>query len=178
MELLHKLEVKVLGWLKSAPHLPPSAQKWLGDNVWWIVLVGVILGGLATVIAFFGIFTLIALIGAPSNTYFLPGIGVTPFDVVAAAVGVAFSALTVVISALAIKPLQEKQKKGWVLLFITWILYVLYSFVSAVLTLNVGAFIVGIIFGALFAAIGAYFLFEIHGQFNHDAKKARVVAKK
>lgn len=177
MDLLHKLELKVLSWLKNVPHLPAGGQKWLADNVWWIVLIGVIIGGIATLFAFIGLFALIALLGAPSNAYYVYGGGVTAWAIVNAIVALSFSIVTVVLSAIAIKPLQAKQKKGWVLLFITWVLYVLNVFISAVLTLNALSFIVSIIFGALFAAVGAYFLFEIHGHFNHEAKKARVVKK-
>lgn len=177
MDLLHKLEVKVLSWLKNVPHLPAGAQKWLGDNVWWIVLIGVILGGLSTIIALFGLFGLIALLGAPSNAYYVYGGGVTAWAIVVALVSLVFSAITVIISALAIKPLQNKQKKGWVLLFATWLLYVIFVVVSAVLTLNPFSFIFSLIFGALFAAVGAYFLFEIHGQFNHEAKTVRAAKK-
>ena len=43
MELLSKLEHKIYGWFKSFPGLPAGARKWLGDNVWWIVVISAVL---------------------------------------------------------------------------------------------------------------------------------------
>jgi hypothetical protein len=58
MEVLSKLERIVAGWLKSVPHLPNGARRWLGDNVWWFAVVGAVLG----VIGVLGL--IVALLGS------------------------------------------------------------------------------------------------------------------
>jgi hypothetical protein len=86
--------------------------------------------------------------------------------------------LSVALLALAITPLKAKQKKGWVLLFITWLLGALSVVVTAILTLSVLNFITSVIFGALWVAVGGYLLFEMHGQFAHVERSKGVKAEK
>lgn len=169
MEFINKLEKTVLGWTKSVPHLPVVAQKWLGSNVWWIALVGAILSGIAVLFALVALSALIAIIGAPSNAYYVYG-GYTGTAIVASLVSLAFLIGNGILLALAVNPLKAKQKKGWVLLFLTLLLEALSVVVNAVLTFSVLGFIIGILFGAIGLAIGAYFVFEIHGQFAHPPK--------
>jgi hypothetical protein len=167
MELLRKLEHWVLGRVKNAPHLPVKAQKWLGQNVWWIVLIGVVLGAISLLFAIGGLLVLASLIGAVSSTYYVLG-GPTAWTVVASFIGLLFSVGIVLLNALAIQPLKKMQKKGWVLLFLSWLVAIVSIVVNGILSLNPFSFIFGILFGAIFVAVAGYFLFEIHGQFNHD----------
>lgn len=172
MELINKLEKTILGWVKNVPHLPVTVQKWLGTNAWWIVLVGAVLSGIATLFALIGLFTLIALIGSVSSTYYVTGT-TSSWAIVSSAVGVAFLALVALIYVMAIKPLQSKQKKGWVLLFLSWIVNAISVVVSSVISMSVIGFVIGILFGAIYLAISGYFIFEIHGQFAHATIKAK-----
>jgi hypothetical protein len=175
MELISKLEKIVLGWAKNVPHLPAAGQKWLGENVWWIVLVGAIISGIAVLISLAGIFTLISLIGATSSAYYVIGSSYTSLSLVSALISFVFLVANGILLAIAVKPLQNMQKKGWVLLFMALLIEALSVVVHAVLSFSIVAFIIDIIFGAVGLAIGAYFIFEIHGQFGHPAK---VAAKK
>lgn len=174
MEYISKLEKLVLGWAKDVPHLPVAGQKWLGANVWWIALIGAIISGIATLISLGAITALIGTLGAPSSAYYVTS-DYTSLAIMTALVSLIFIVANGVLLALAVKPLRNMQKKGWVLLFLTLLVQVVSVLVRAVLTFSVVGFIVGIIFGAVGLAITAYFLSEIHGQFGH---RARTTAKK
>lgn len=169
MELLYTLEKTIVGWLKNVPHLPEVARKWLGENVWWIALVGAILSGIGLIIALTAVLGAIALLGSVGLTYYAAAT-VTAFTVVSGFIGLAFGIVQIVLLAMSIKPLQLKQKQGWTLLFITWLVGALGVVVSAALSLNPLNFITSILFGAIFVAISGYFLFEIRGQFARVEK--------
>jgi len=169
MEYVKKLEKTVLGWLKNVPHLPASARKWLGDNVWWIVLVGVIFSAIAVLVAISGLFALIAALSAVSSVYYVTGF-YTGFDLLRAVVSLVFLATIGIVLALSINPLKAKQKKGWVLLFLSLLINALSVVVTALLSFSVFGFIGGILFGAIGILIGAYFISEIHGEFEHKLK--------
>jgi hypothetical protein len=170
MEFISKLEKVVLGWAKNVPHLPVSGQKWLAANVWWIVLVCAIFSGIAFLFAIAGLFTLISLIGAVSSAYYVTGSNYTSLSIMNASIGLVFLVASGLLLAFAVKPLQNMQKKGWVLLFMTLLVEALSVVVNAVLSFSVAGFIISILFGAIGLAIGAYFIAEIHGQFGHTAK--------
>lgn len=165
MELLQKFEKTVHGWIKDVPHLPEAFRKWLAQNVWWIVLIGVILGGIGLITSFFGLIVTASLIGAPSNAWFTYG-GVTAWTVVVGAIGLVFSAIGVTINAIAISPLKVMKKKGWVLLFLSLLVSVLALVVTTILNFNLLTLFANIVFGAVFVAIAAYLLFEIHPYFG------------
>lgn len=171
MELISKLEKLVLGWTKNVPHLPVAGQKWLGANVWWIALIGAIVSGISFLFAIAGLFTLISLLGAVSSAYYVTGT-YTTMSVVSSAIGLVFIAINGILLALAVKPLQNMQKKGWVLLFMTLLVEAISVIVGAVLSFSVVGFIISILFGAIGLAIGAYFISEIHGQFGRTVKVA------
>ena len=172
MELINKLEKTVLGWVKNVPHLPVSVQKWLATNAWRVVLACTIISAIATLITLNGLLKSIALVGSISSTYYVTG-APNDWSITSFAVSFAFLAIVTSIYAVAVKPLQNRQKKGWVLLFLSWILNVIYVVVSSVLSMSVIGFIFGIMFRAIFLAIIGYFIFEIHGQFAHVSIKAK-----
>ena len=171
MEPLTKLEKIILGWYKKLPHLPESARKWLGDNVWWIAVIGLVLTCIGILSVLFG--TLLST--ATSVAYVLPAFAA--WQLITGTVLLAFLVIEAILLGLAIKPLQVKQKKGWVLLYLLWLIGILYVVVYAVLTLNPFLFIVQVLFGAIWVAISGYFLFEIHGQFAHALKSPGVKAE-
>lgn len=177
MEFLTKLEHKVIGWLKDVPHLPNGARKWLGTNVWWIVVIGVILGALAGLFSLIGLFTLFATLSSPVVAYYASS-SLIGLAVAKAVIALVFLGAEIALLAFAINPLKAKQKKGWVLLFMSWLVGALSVVVTAVLTLNPFSFIMSIIFGALWVALGGYLLFEIHGQFAHVERSKGVQEKK
>lgn len=177
MELLSQLEHKIVSWFKAAPHLPEAGQKWLADNVWWIVVIGIVLSGMAILGLLFTVFGTLSVLGGYGVSFYAS----TTFLVIVvirSLVSLLFTGLNVALLAFAITPLKEKQKKGWVLLFIVWLLNAVSIVVSGVLTLSVFGFITTIIFGALGLAVAGYFLFEIHGQFAHVERSKGVKATK
>ena len=177
MEVLGKLERMVLGWLKSVPHLPAGGRKWLGENVWWIALVGAILSAISALFTLIGVLGVLSVVGTVAATYYAAS-AFTGWAIVTGLVSLAFIVLEAVLLFIAVKPLQARQKKGWVLLFANWLLAAVSVVVSAVLSLNPFSFIFGIIFGAVWLAVIGYFLFEIHGQFAHVEKSHGVKAAK
>ena len=177
MELIKKLENQVLVWVKNVPHLPAAGQKWLGQNVWWIVLVFAIIIGITILGSFFGLLVQVALLGAPSSAYYITG-NYAALNIITAVVSLVFSVAGGLLLALAVKPLQNMQKKGWVLLFMTLLVSALSVVVHAVLSFSVLGFIILMLFGAIGLAIGAYFIFEIHSQFGHALKPEPTVEAK
>lgn len=177
MDFLRKLETTVAGWLRNVPHLPPNARKWLGDNIWWIVAIGAVLTALGVLGLIGTIMTTLSVLSSPVASYYASTTFVG-WAIVTSLVSLVFMVIEGVLLALAISPLKEKQKKGWVLLFATWCVGVISVVVSAILTLNPFAIIGSLIFGAVWAAFAAYFIFEIHGEFAHVERSKGVKAKK
>lgn len=177
MQLLHKLEALIHGWVKNLPHLPDGARVWLAANVWWIVLVGVIISSITLLFALVGIFALVALVGSVSTVYYVSGTGFATWGIVTGIVSFAISAIVLALMAISIKPLKAQLKKGWVILFGAWLVNVAGSVLGAILAFNPFTFIFSLLFTAVFAAISGYFLFEIHSKFAHETKKSARSAK-
>ena len=177
MDTITKLERTVLHWFKAVPHLPRGVQHWLGDNIWWITVLVAIVTGLATM---GNIFTLLgnqSVIESGSISYYAS----TSFLVwanVIATINLVFNALTTVILAFAVVPLREKQKKGWVLVFLTLLLAVVSTVVGAIMTQNVIGFVSRILFEGQFIVVGDHLLFEIHGEFAHVERSKGVKSAK
>jgi uncharacterized membrane protein YhaH (DUF805 family) len=118
MEFVNKVENRVAAWYEKAPHLPVGGRQWLGANVWWIVLVGTIIGAFGILnIIFFGALAALFVVGygGPVGAAIA---GVAAIVMVLSLIG---AILEIVITAMAIKPLKDKQKKGWSLLLLALI---------------------------------------------------------
>lgn len=166
MKFFSKLETVILNKLKGFPNLPVEFRNWLGNNVWWIVLIGAILTAISALTSFSYILTTLSVLGTVAATYYTSPAAMS-WSIVTAAISLVFLILEGILLATAVKPLREKQKKGWVLLFATWLLNVFSTVVGAILTLGFVSFVITILFGAIWIAIGGYLLFEIHSQFAH-----------
>ncbi len=177
MDALSKLERTIKGWLKDVPHLPAGVRTWLGDNVWWIVVIGTVLTGIGALGLLGALITHLTSLGSPVVSYYASTTFVG-WLIVNAAVGLFFTAIEFLLMAFAISPLKAKQKKGWVLLFASWLVAIIAMVVGAVLTLNPLGFVGNLIFGTLWIAVTAYFLFEIHGEFAHVERSNGVKGKK
>lgn len=170
MEYIRKLENTIAGWYKNMPHLPVNGQKWLAQNAWWLVLIWVILGA-------FGIFSL--LMATFFASAFLSGFGpvgavVGGLALIAVTIALLFGIVNVVLGAVAVSPLKMMQKKGWTLLFVVALLNVAAEVLAFLFDLNIFA----LVWGLLFVAVGAYFLFEIRGYFDGaKAGRKKVAAK-
>lgn len=173
MEYVRKLETVVAKWYKNMPHLPANAQKWLAQNAWWLILVWVVLGA-------FGIFSLLMVTffaGAFLSNFGTVGATIGGLAVLTVTLALLFSIVNVVLGIMAINPLKLMRKKGWTLIFVIVLIHVVAEVVSFLFSYN--AF--SLVWGLLFAAVGAYFLFEIHDQFGaatSDRKKVPAKQKK
>lgn len=177
MEAVGKLEQIIKKWLKDVPHLPVGVRKWMGDNIWWIVVVATVLSGIA-IIGFIGaILSYIGTLASPIVSYYASATFVS-WLIVTTAVGLFFTVVGFFLMAFAITPLKEKQKKGWVLLFVAWLVAAVAMVVGAILTLKPLGFIGNLIFGSLWVAVTGYFLFEMHGEFAHVERTKGAKAKK
>ncbi len=174
-EFLYKLEKTVFGWFKNVPGLPEGARKWLADNIWWIVIVGLVLTIISVLGSLAALSTRISVLGTVAASYYVSSV-TSSWLIVADIVALLFMIAEAILLFFAIQPLREKQKKGWVLLFATWLLGAVALVVNALLGLSVLHFIVAILFGAIWLAISGYFLFEIHSQFAH-VERSRGIKK-
>lgn len=159
MESIRKLESTVAGWYEKAPHLPLGGRKWLAENVWWIGLVGLVLGviGVWSVLAVtFWASTALTIYGG------VAGAVVGSLAFVAVLIALAFSIVLLVLLGMAIMPLKAGMKKGWNLLFISALLSLASTVVAFLLSWNLGSFVMGL----LSTAISGYFLFEIRSYFK------------
>ncbi len=166
MELLAKLENKILGWTKNVPNLPLSMRKWLAENVWWFAALASVLTGITVIGHLLRLQEYLTVLSNP----FAPLYSSTTFVtllVVSTIAGLVFSIASCITLGFAVNPLKEKQKKGWVLLFAAWLVAVVWTVVTTVITLNPLSVFTGVLFGAVLLAASGYFLFEIHGQFAH-----------
>lgn len=166
MEAVHSLEVALGRIYKNTPHLPIGARKWLGDNVWWIALIGAVLSVLSLVV-------LIPLTLAALGLGILVTLGGYNYGAngLIALISLTSLVVTTVLMVIAISPLKVKAKKGWTLLFISALVSLALSAVIALLTVD----IFSLLMTALWAAVAGYFLFEIHGEFGvkHVAKNKK-----
>ncbi|MDB5186812.1 MAG: hypothetical protein JWM07_284 [Candidatus Saccharibacteria bacterium] len=175
MDYLKKIEAYVAPWYRNVPHLPEGGQRWLADNIWWIVLAFVILGA-------FGVLSLltVAFVGGALLTAFGGAVGATlgGLAMLFALVTLSLAIANLVIGALAINPLKNRQEKGWTLLLMASVI----SAGAAVLALLLAFDLFSFIRDMMFVALGGYLLFEIRRYFtakhvNHEATKAPTIQK-
>lgn len=164
MDAMKKLEVILVSWYKDAPHLPATSQKWLSENIWWLTLIGVVLGAIGAVQVVMASFFVGALAGSVYGAT-LGGIAMLNLMLT-----LALAIVSLVLCAMAISPLRAMQKKGWSLLLIVLLVSALSAVIGLVLSWSVSSFI----FAMLFAAVSGYFLYEIRSYFGnvHVRKRA------
>lgn len=157
-----KIENMIAGWLKPLPHLPIKGQKWLATNIWWIALVGVIL----SIIGIFGLIasisTAMSFLGAYA-TFYTSSV-YSGWWMSATIISVVSMVVITIITAMAIKPLKVLNKRGWDLLFLTFLISIITMIISMIL--NFSAFISSLFMTVISFGIGAYFLFEIRSYFK------------
>ena len=162
MEFVNKTETRAADWYSKLPHLPLAFRQWLGANIWWLTLIGVILAALAVVnIIFFGAIAALFVVGLGGPV----GAAIVGAGLLVALVAFAGVIIEGIIAAIAIKPLKDRQKKGWSLL----LLLVLVQVGLAVVAFVFGFDLSTLIMNVLWAAVAGYFLFEIRDQFGSVA---------
>lgn len=178
--ILNKIETTFDGWLKPMPHLPENGRKWIASNVWWIVIIGLVLSIFAVLSLIGSIFTLFAVLNMVDGyTSSILGSAYGSFSILAvisAAVAVLSSIAIIILFAMAIKPLKAMDKKGWNLLFGSSLLSVTLSLISNIVNFNIYTFIPGLIGLVIGLAISMYFLFEIRSYFvkGMHTKEAKI----
>lgn len=178
MKSIEKLETTVARWLEPLPHLPTSARKWIAQNIWWMIMVGVILSVIGILAMIGGILTTISLLGTTVSVYgYYIAPAYTGWFVFSLIVSLAFTIATVALIAMAINPLKVYQKEGWKLLFWAFILRVVAIVINAIFTFNASDSIWTVINGAVGIIIGVYLLYEIRSYFNISVK-SKVTSKK
>lgn len=177
MDSISKLEGTIEGWMKSFPHLPENVRKWIAQYAWAINLIGLILSAVMLVVAIGGIiFAYIAASTVTSYTALYYGLsGYSQAFMITTIIAILSFAATIVLTAMAIKPLKSMNKRGWDLLFIVALIEVVFSIISAVADFSVFTIIPNLIFTAIGFMIGMYILFEIRSYF---AKSSKVVEAK
>jgi hypothetical protein len=149
------------------PHLPLNLRKWLTSNMWWIVLIGAIIGG-------FGVLclVLITLLGGIflAGAVFLFSAKFGGLALLIAVIIVALLIANVVIAIMAINPLKLRMKRGWDLLTVSLVLI----FTAAVLTDISKQDSIAIINDIFWLAVSGYFLFEIRSFFMSSSPAGTV----
>lgn len=150
---------------KMSLKLPESGKKFLVQAMPWLALVGAILAVLATIGSLMAIAALnnmannlgaLGYAGAYGNNYLL-----------VMWLGILMLGVQAVVGFMAFNPLKAHLKKGWNLIFWTNLLYVVYSLVNAVLSANIGSFILSVVF----SVIGMYLLFQIRSAYTGGTTK-------
>ena len=164
MESLHKLEGTIAQWFKDVPHLPQGGRVWLFENVWWIALIGAIVGAVTVLPGLFVLFgagALVAIFAGPIVTT-LSGI-----FFFASILSLAFLVAISVITGLAVQPLKDQEKKGWDYLFLAVTLGIVSNVANIILTVSLSGLL-----GALISAlVGLYFLYEIREYYEVKVSK-------
>lgn len=168
------LETVIGGWYASAglPHLPKSGQKWLGDNAWWLALIGAVfsvLGLIALVPLFLAALAITSIATTATLGYSAVATTYSGLYWLAALISIVSYIATTVLLIMAISPLKVKAKRGWQLLFWSYLINFAFAVVSDLISLS----IFGIIGAVIVTAIAGYFLFEIRGEFGAAKKLAK-----
>ncbi len=165
MDRVNDIEQKLAGWYAKAPHLPKSGQNWLADNIWWITLIGVILGGISCL----GILVLATISTTALGVFMGPlgfalGATVTTLLFLSSAIGI----VMLIIAASAVNELKAHRRRGWQLLFVIALIDAVLLVLAFVFSLHLDR----LIQGAFGLAIGLYFLFEIRSYFATTKRTA------
>jgi hypothetical protein len=176
MATVNDVEATIGGWYKNVPHLPKSGQKWLADNVWWLAAIGAVLSVLGLIAIIPIIFTVLTVGSYVAMTsMYVPSVatygGIFWLSII---ISLASFVVTTILLLSSISPLKAQVKRGWRLLFLSYLVNFILSVVGALVSLAPFSVV-----GALVsAAIGGYFLFEIRPSFVTKHKVAAKADKK
>jgi ABC-type glycerol-3-phosphate transport system permease component len=155
MQYVDSTASTVAKWMKDVPHLPKGFTKWLAENSWWLTIIGVVLSVFAV---------LSLLVAMTAGSAVLVAVGAASLGgmfFISSLVTLVGTGVAVIVEAMAIAPLKEMKKRGWDLMFFALLVSVALGIVGSLLNIN----IVGILFGLIGAAIGAYVALELKPYF-------------
>jgi len=184
MEFINKIEKQTEKWLRDLklPHLPKVVRNWIGVNFWRVASICAVLAGISVLFTVNAIFKGLTLMSALPHSWMVSA--TVTWALVMSFVNLVFVIVEAIILGLSVKPLQLRQKKGWMYLFIILLIGALMAAVRilvSIVTFNALSLISTVLFGGLSLALGTYLLFEIRDEFMHVEKtagaKAKVAAK-
>lgn len=174
MNPLTTLEKTLARLFAQAPHLSVNARRWVGENIWWIVLVI----ALASTLGLLGdLPKLLKTASMTAATYnvFYPYSAVTVGSVVASGlVTLSLGVVIVVLLFLAVTPLKEQRLIGWRLLLMTRIIAII-SAIATFIILIQNFSLYGLLWDLAFILIELYILFEVRDEFRVRAVAAVAV---
>jgi hypothetical protein len=172
MVSISKIENTFTEWLKPIPHLPSNVRKWLAENVWWIMLVGVIMSVFSALILLVSIAALGSIMELNyANERFITVSTVGFWQALLSVVAFLYMIIFIIVVSSAINPLRHMQKKGWDILFMIFLLSVAYTAIDILLGSNFYTFIPNLLLGFVVTTTGAYLINEIRSYFK-PVKKA------
>lgn len=159
----HDLELKIVQWFKPLPHFPASFKKWLGDNIWWIVLIGAIASTISSLVLISGFITLVSIVSGAAHyeAWYLNNTYYNWWNVVVALINLAFTVVVTILMWQSVGKLKDRQERGWHLLFIIALIDAAGSVLIDVLNLS----FLGLVFSLIGVAIGMYIIFEFRSEF-------------
>ena len=160
MESINKLEQTVAGWLKSLPHLPDKARKWIATNIWWLEVICLIIMVFVGLSLIYLLMIAFGISAAVTTAYGVP-ITYTGLTVFLTILSLGLMFVSIAIMAMAINPLKSLKKRGWDLLFIVLLINCASSLISAIFSFSFSL----LISSAVGIFISAYLLFEIRSYF-------------
>ena len=164
---IKKIENIATKWLKPIPHLPIKGQNWLAMNIWWIVMVGLILSIMGVLMLIGAVFNGLSIMNTAVGYFGYNGtMAYSGWWAFVSIISILFMIAVIIVAGIAINPLKMMKKRGWDLLFLTLIISVASSITSIILNFNVFSFLFSIIMTAISAGIGAYLLLEIRSHFK------------
>jgi hypothetical protein len=131
MENIKKIETQIEQWLKPLPHLPENGRKTISENLWWLSIVGAVLGAWATwsmiQVTYFAQSYLDAWSDLARQWGVDTGYHVTLWDNITVMGAAIFMVASIVLMVMSVKPLQGMKKRGWDIMFITYLLSMGYA---------------------------------------------------
>jgi hypothetical protein len=164
-ELENKLN-KML--VTDAPfQLPEDARKWIAEYAWVFAVAGLVIG-----LAFF--FPLLAGLGVVSSfgvTYGSGRLFVAAWLALLAMLGY------LIVLAVAIPKLKNKQARGWDLMYYSTLAFFIYSVVNTLSYINAGT-LFSLLLNLAGLFVGLYVLFQVRSKFKGGATAPKAPAKK
>jgi hypothetical protein len=160
---LKKIEETVASWIKPIPHLPTNGRKWLAENFWWLVLIGVILMGMSAI----AMLNVLSLFGNSMNymmSWYAPA-ALTGWVYFVTFVSLIFLVIQIVLMSMAINPLKMMKKHGWDLMFLVLLVSTASMIVNFFINYNSLNPITSLLVGVIAFVIDAYLLFEVRSYF-------------
>jgi hypothetical protein len=164
MKTIRRAEEIIASWHEALPHLSQRARVWLAENIWWVVLVWVIV----VIVGMLGALSKVFLGGAVSALLIalggFAGAALGSFILLVILVPVAFSIANLVLVGLSVSPLKARRRRGWTLLFIAQLINL-----AVVITRLIFGMTIPAVFGGFASVLlGLYVLFEIRSYFGRS----------